>query len=140
VQNLADRFDGVAGSATHMFDVNAWAREFYYESNAHLVPTDGNLSGMYEDLFVNVTEMTLGGFITKAEIESPEPEEEEEEEEEEEDPGEPDLFPKVPKNFGTDHHVEKHKAKTQKWTVLDDPKIDNVGSDDFNLEKASEAP
>lgn len=123
-----------------MFDVNAWAREFYYESNAHLVPVDGNLNSMYEDLYVNVTEMTLGGFITREEIESPEEEEQEEEEEEEEDPAEPELFPKVPKNFGSNHHEENHKAKTTKWTTVNDPKVENVGSDDFSLKEASKAP
>lgn len=51
-----------------MFDVNAWAREFYYEANANMVPQNGSLDVFFENLYVNVTEMTLGGFIAKAEL------------------------------------------------------------------------
>lgn len=127
VQNLADKFDGVAGSATHMFDVNAWAREFYYEANAHLVPANGSLDVFYENLYVNVTEMTLGGFISKqqllpAEMQPQEPE----------NPAEPELFPPS--------SPEVMEAQVAKWTTLDDPEMDNDGTNDFNLTLASVPP
>ena len=65
VQNLADKFDGVSAGSVERFDVNAWAREFYYEANAHLAPKDGRIELMLDDMHVNVTEMTLGGSIAK---------------------------------------------------------------------------
>jgi hypothetical protein len=37
VANLEDRFDGKNNSKTYMFDINAFAKEFYMEANAHLM-------------------------------------------------------------------------------------------------------
>ena len=34
VTNLEDQFDGLTAKS-YKFDINAWAREFYLESNTH---------------------------------------------------------------------------------------------------------
>jgi hypothetical protein len=62
VQNLADKFDGIAfDNSSIMFNVNDYAREFYLESNTH------NLSSsLLDDVKVRVTEMTLSGSIAKS--------------------------------------------------------------------------
>jgi hypothetical protein len=37
IANLEDRFDGQNNSKTYDFDINAFAKEYYIEANAHLM-------------------------------------------------------------------------------------------------------
>jgi len=37
VANLEDRFDGKNNSESYNFDINAFAKEYYMEANAHLM-------------------------------------------------------------------------------------------------------
>lgn len=66
VMNMEDNFD--ADAKTHMFDVNAWARDFYMEANQHLlVGLEGSNSSMLiAGMRVDITEMNLSGSIEKA--------------------------------------------------------------------------
>ena len=117
-----------------MFDVNAWAREFYLDANQHLVPKNGSIASLYDKVSVNVTEMTLGGFITKEEMRS----------------GSAKIAPQAPPTHGEpelfptpspQEQVESQKRNADtRWTTVNDPAVDNVGSDDFSLAEVSKAP
>lgn len=68
--NLDDNFDGNY-SKPLAIDLNAWAREFYLEANAHLmVPNDtehmkdrNSSIDVLEGVLLNITEMNLAGSI-----------------------------------------------------------------------------
>lgn len=65
IANLEDRFDGHNNSQSYNFDVNAWAKEYYMEANAHLMQ---GLSPKDQEAFVNaivtnITEMNAAGSI-----------------------------------------------------------------------------
>jgi len=65
IANLEDRFDGKNNSESYNFDLNAWAKEYYLEANAHLIQ---GLSPKEQETFVkaielNITEMNAAGSI-----------------------------------------------------------------------------
>lgn len=65
IANLEDRFDGANNSRSYNFDLNAWAKEYYLEANAHLIQ---GLSPKEQETFVkaievNITEMNAAGSI-----------------------------------------------------------------------------
>jgi hypothetical protein len=65
IANLEDRFDGSNNSQSYNFDLNAWAKEYYMEANAHLIQ---GLSPKEQETFVkaielNITEMNAAGSI-----------------------------------------------------------------------------
>lgn len=65
IANLEDRFDGRNNSESYNFDLNAWAKEYYMEANAHLMQ---GLSSEEQETFVkaievNITEMNAAGSI-----------------------------------------------------------------------------
>jgi hypothetical protein len=65
IANLEDRFDGRNNSESYNFDLNAWAKEYYMEANAHLMQ---GLSPEEQETFVkaievNITEMNAAGSI-----------------------------------------------------------------------------
>jgi len=66
IANLEDRFDGKNNSQSYNFDINAWAKEYYMEANAHLMQ---GLSHKEQETFVkaielNITEMNAAGSIS----------------------------------------------------------------------------
>lgn len=65
IANLEDRFDGRNNSQSYNFDLNAWAKEYYMEANAHLMQ---GLAPKDQETFVNaiatnITEMNAAGSI-----------------------------------------------------------------------------
>lgn len=70
IANLEDRFDGKNNSESYNFDLNAWAKEYYMEANAHLIQ---GLSPKEQETFVkaiglNITEMNAAGSIALASL------------------------------------------------------------------------
>ena len=67
--NLEDRFDGEANAHTQTVDVNALARQFFMEANAHLLAEHTQKAAdMLKNLHVNITEMNLSGSISLAKM------------------------------------------------------------------------
>ena len=68
VINLEDRFDGLNNSASVVFDVNTFAKEYFMEANTHWM-TKMNSNKQMEDyikaLNINITEMNAVGSMTK---------------------------------------------------------------------------
>lgn len=68
VNNLEDRFDD--NPLTYVFDAKKYAREYYYEANAHLF---GQLKArramaLMDKLRVSITEMNLAGSVPREEM------------------------------------------------------------------------
>ena len=66
IANLEDRFDGKNNSQSYNFDINAFAKEYYLEANAHLMQ---GLSQKDQEIFakaidLNITEMNAAGSIS----------------------------------------------------------------------------
>jgi hypothetical protein len=66
VMNMEDKWDHDAEA--HMFDINAWAREFYIEANQHLIVgiDQGNSSTLLAGMRLEITEMNLSGSLEMA--------------------------------------------------------------------------
>lgn len=62
--NLEDNFDGMKAK-TYKFDINAWAREFYLEANAHYLMTN-TTTELLQGIRLNITEMNLAGSVPKS--------------------------------------------------------------------------
>jgi hypothetical protein len=61
--NMEDRWDATAKS--YIFDINAWAREYYLEANQHLIMSidGGNSSMLLAGMRIEITEMNICGSI-----------------------------------------------------------------------------
>jgi len=66
IANYEDRFD--LDAAVQHFDVNAWARDFYLEANAHLVNSAKSAYEILATMQVNITEMNLAGIKSLADV------------------------------------------------------------------------
>jgi len=63
--NLEDQFDGLTAKS-YKFDINAWAREFYLESNMHYLASGNTTADILQGIRLNITEMNLAGSIPKS--------------------------------------------------------------------------
>lgn len=63
--NLEDQFDGLTAKS-YKFDINAWAREFYLESNMHYLAQGNTTADILQGIRLNITEMNLAGSIPKS--------------------------------------------------------------------------
>ena len=70
VNNLEDRFDGVKGSNTYMFDVADFAKEYFMEANQHLLNTltPEQIAQKMALVSLNITEMNIAGSISLEEM------------------------------------------------------------------------